>query len=194
MRAARRLWRPIVARKALENNLMLARARDRLPHSRLRSARAAEQCGEIPSAYDAYFAALELMAAPNVGGGVTLQNFRAVREERLKLVAELEKDTSASAMKAYFFIAPVLQLRDFRELKPTVDAVLAVHPDDLSLKYRMLAFQPTYPEMRRAISSARRPASESTSVDGGSAFPDRRSLRCLSRADARERACPTASR
>ena len=51
-----------------------------------------------------------LMAAPIVGGGVTLQNFRAVREERLKLVAELEKDTSASAMKAYFFIAPVLSV------------------------------------------------------------------------------------
>jgi tetratricopeptide (TPR) repeat protein len=59
-------------------------------------------------------------------------------------VSELEKDASASAMKAYFFIAPVLQLRDFKELKPTLDAVLAAHPADLSLKYRMLAFQPAY--------------------------------------------------
>jgi tetratricopeptide (TPR) repeat protein len=136
---------PGVARKALENNLMVV-AREielRIPDSGARDA--AEQLRvKFPLAYDAHFAALELMAAPNMGGGVTLQNFRAVREERLKLVAELEKDTSASAMKAYFFIAPVLQLRDFRELKSTVDAVLAVHPDDLSLKYRMLAFQPTY--------------------------------------------------
>lgn len=136
---------PGVARKALENTLMVV-AREielRIPDSGARDA--AEQLRvKFPLAYDAYFAALELMAAPIAGGGVTQQNFRAVREERLKLVAELEKDTSASAMKAYFFIAPVLQLREFKELKPTVDAVLAVHSDDLSLKYRMLAFQPTY--------------------------------------------------
>jgi tetratricopeptide (TPR) repeat protein len=134
-----------VARKAVENDLMVV-AREielRIPDSGARDA--AEQLRlKVPLAYDAYFAALELMAAPIVGGGVTLQNFRAVREERLKLVAELEKDLSASAMKGYFFIALALQLREFKEVKPTVDAVLAVHPDDLSLKYRMLAFQPTY--------------------------------------------------
>ena len=65
-------------------------------------------------------------------------------EQRLKALAELETDAPASAMKAYFFIASALTLRDFKELKPTVDAMLAAHPLDLSLKYRMLAFQPTY--------------------------------------------------
>ena len=136
---------PGVARKALENNLMLV-AREielRIPDSGARDA--AEQLRvKIPLAYDPYFAALEMQANPLIAGGVTLQEYRAQREERLKFVAGLEADAPASAMKAYFFIAAVLPLRDFRELKPTVDAVLAVHPDDLSLKYRMLAFQPTY--------------------------------------------------
>jgi tetratricopeptide (TPR) repeat protein len=136
---------PGVARKALENNLMVvAREIDlRIPDSGARDA--AEQLRvKIPLAYDPYFAALEMQANPLVAGGVTLQAFRAQREDRLKFVAGLEAEAPASAMKAYFFIAAVLPLRDFRELKPTVDAVLAVHPDDLSLKYRMLAFQPTY--------------------------------------------------
>jgi tetratricopeptide (TPR) repeat protein len=93
-----------------------------------------------------------MQANPLVAGGVTLQAYRAQREDRLKFVAGLEKEAPASAMKAYFFIAAVLPLRDFRELKPTVDGVLAAHPDDLSLKYRMLAFQPTYSaEAARAL-------------------------------------------
>jgi tetratricopeptide (TPR) repeat protein len=55
-------------------------------------------------------------------------------------------------MKAYFFIATAITLRDFKELKATVDAILALHPLDLSLKYRMLAFQPTYSsEAARAL-------------------------------------------
>jgi tetratricopeptide (TPR) repeat protein len=135
----------MLVRKALENNLMLS-AREielRIPDSGARGA--AEQLrAKVPLAYDSYFAALDMMAAPLVTGGVTLQNFRAQREERLKFAEVLEKEASASVMKAYFYIASVLQLRDFKELKPTVDGILAVHPDDLSLKYRMLAFQPTY--------------------------------------------------
>ena len=134
-----------VARKALENNLMLV-AREielRIPDSGARDA--AEQLRlKFPATYDAYFSALEMMANPMVAGGGTLQAFRAQREERLQFAAELEKEAPASAMRAYFYLALVLQLRDFRELKPTVDGVLAAHPADLSLKYRMLAFQPTY--------------------------------------------------
>jgi tetratricopeptide (TPR) repeat protein len=135
----------VLARKALENNLMLV-AREielRIPDSGARDA-AQQLRMKFPLVYDPYFAALDMLAAPLVMGGVTLQSLRAQREDRLKLAAELEKETSASAMKAYFFIALVLQLRDFKELKPTIDAVLGVHPLDLSLKYRMLAFQPTY--------------------------------------------------
>lgn len=135
----------VLIRKALENHLMLA-AREielRIPDSGARDA--AEQLrAKVPLEYDSHFAALDMMAAPLVVGGVTLQNFRAQREERLKLAAELEKEASASAMKAYFFIATALPLREFKELKPTIDAMLAAHPHDLSLKYRMLTFRPTY--------------------------------------------------
>jgi tetratricopeptide (TPR) repeat protein len=131
--------------KALENNLMLA-VREielRIPDSGARDA-AQQLRAKVPLAYDSHFAALEMMAVPLVAGGVTLQSARAQREERLELAADLEKAAPASAMKAYFFIASVLQVREFKELKPTIDGVLAGHPDDLSLKYRMLAFQPTY--------------------------------------------------
>ena len=134
-----------LVRKALENNLMLV-SREielRMPDSGARDA--AEQLrAKVPLAYDPYFAALDMQANPLLAGGVTLQAYRAQREDRLKFVAGLEATAPESAMKAYFFLAAVLPLRDFRELKPTVDGVLAAHPDDLSLKYRMLAFQPTY--------------------------------------------------
>jgi tetratricopeptide (TPR) repeat protein len=136
---------PVVAARALENNLMLAirEVELRMPDSGAREA--AEQLqARVPVSYAPYAAALDLQENPLVVGGVTLQSFRAQREERLKFADALEKDAQASAMKAYFFIATVLPLRDFRELKPTIDGVLAGHPDDLSLKYRMLAFQPTY--------------------------------------------------
>lgn len=131
---------PAVARKALENNLMLV-AREvelRIPDSGARDA--AEQLRvKVPESYAPYFTVLDFLYGPAQAGPYVLQ-----REERMALVAELEKRAPANAMKAYFFIASVLQLRDFKELKPTVDAILAAHPADLSLKYRMLAFQPAY--------------------------------------------------
>ena len=144
---------------------------------------------KIPLAYDPYFAALDMQANPLVAGGVTLQEYRAQREDRLKFVAELETDAPASAMKAYFFIAAVLPLRDFRELKPTVDAVLAVHPDDLSLKYRMLAFQPTYSgEAARDLIGQETGFGEVHLLIGAEGVPERRSPRRLSRSDPRARA------
>jgi tetratricopeptide (TPR) repeat protein len=117
----------------------------RIPDSGAREA--AEQLRlKFPLVYDAYFAEIERNGPAQAGP------YPALREERLKRVAELEKEAYASAMRAYFFIAAALQLRDFKELKPTVDAVLAAHPADLSLKYRMLAFQPTYSgEAARAL-------------------------------------------
>lgn len=134
-----------VIRKALENNLMLA-AREielRIPDSGAREA-AQQLRAKVPVEYASHFAALDMLATPLVIGGVTLQNVRAQREERLKFAGVLENDASVSAMKAYFFIATALSLREFKELEPTIDGILAAHPDDLSLKYRMLAFRPTY--------------------------------------------------
>jgi tetratricopeptide (TPR) repeat protein len=133
--------------KALENNLMLAMREIelRMPDSGAREA-AQQLQDQAASDYSPYFAALETLrpAEPVIlVRGQPLPGKEAY-DQRLKALAELENDAPASAMKAYFFIASALTLRDFKELKPTVDAVLAAHPLDLSLKYRMLAFQPTY--------------------------------------------------
>ena len=66
------------------------------------------------------------------------------RDQRLALLAELEKDAAASPMKTYFYLFLLLQTQQFKDVKPQVDALVAAHPEHLSLKYRMLAFQPTY--------------------------------------------------
>jgi hypothetical protein len=134
--------------KALENNLMLAirEIELRIPDSGAREA-ARQLQDDAASDYVPYFAALDTLRTAEPAILVRGQPFLSKKEaydERLKSLAELEKEAPASAMKAYFFIASAISLRDFRELKPTVDRVLAMHPSDLSLKYRMLAFQPTY--------------------------------------------------
>jgi tetratricopeptide (TPR) repeat protein len=139
--------------RALENDLMLAirEIELRMPDSGARE-HAQQLQARVPVSYAAYFAALDLQANPLVVGGVTLQSFRAQREERVRFAAELERDAVMSAMKTYFFIATAVQLREFKELKPITDGLLAAHPDDLSLKYRMLAVQPAYSaEAARAL-------------------------------------------
>jgi tetratricopeptide (TPR) repeat protein len=137
----------VVAAHALENDLMLALREIELRMSDSGAREHAQQLQDhVGSNYTAYFAALDafLPAGPvySVRGEPLLM--KQERDERLKLVAELEPDASASPMKAYFFIALLVQLQQFKDIKAQVDAVLAAHPQDLSLKYRMLAFQPTY--------------------------------------------------
>jgi tetratricopeptide (TPR) repeat protein len=138
---------PAAITKALENNLMLAirEVELRIPDSGAHEA-ARQLQDQASSDYGPYFAALEALrpAQPVMLAPGRPLITKAAYDERLKGLAELEKEAPASAMKAYFFIASALTLRDFRELKPTVDAILAMHPTDLSLKYRMQAFQPTY--------------------------------------------------
>src|SRR5688572_15060232 len=141
--------------RALENNLMLA-AREielRIPDSgALEAARQLQD--HVGANYVPYFTALDILRSAQpvilVRGAPFLM--KEAYDQRLKALAELEKDASVSAMKAYFFISSALTLRDFKELKPTVDAILASHAHDLSLKYLMLAFQPTYSgEAARAL-------------------------------------------
>ena len=122
---------PAVAARALENNLMLAmrEAELRMPDSGARES-ALELQSRVPASYARYFDALEFAGLP--------------RERRVKLVADIGEDASASAMKAYFFLATALQVWPFKELKHQLDGVLAAHPRDLSLRYRMLAFLPAY--------------------------------------------------
>ena len=133
--------------KALENNLMLAMREIELRMPDSGALEAAQQLqDQTASDYTPYFAALDALRLAEPAILVPGQPLlvKAAYEKRLKELAELEKDARATPMKAYFFIASALTLRDFKELKPTVDATLAAHPLDLSLKYRMLAFQPTY--------------------------------------------------
>lgn len=136
-----------VAVKALENNLMLA-AREidlRIPDSgALEAARQLQD--HVGANYVPYFDALDGLRSAQpvilVRGAPLLM--KEAYDQRLTALADLERHAPASPMKAYFFISRALALRDFKELKPTVDALLGVHPQDLSLKYLMLAFQPTY--------------------------------------------------
>jgi tetratricopeptide (TPR) repeat protein len=138
---------PTLVTRALENNLMLAirEIELRIPDSGAREA-ARQLQDHAASNYVPYFAVLDAVRPAQPVYFVRGQPLLSKEgyDERLKELAELEKDAPASAMKAYFFIASAISLRDFKELKPTVDRILAMHPLDLSLKYRMLAFQPTY--------------------------------------------------
>jgi tetratricopeptide (TPR) repeat protein len=133
--------------KALENDLMIAirEIELRMPDSgALEAARQLQD--HVGSNYTAYFAALEAFrpAGPEYFVRGEQMLMKQEREVRLKLVAELEHDASASPMRTYFFLALQLQLQQFKDIKAQVDELLAAHPQDLSLKYRMLAFQPTY--------------------------------------------------
>jgi tetratricopeptide (TPR) repeat protein len=148
----------VVAEKAFENNLMLVmrEVELRMPDSGARDA--AEQIQtRLPVSYATYFTVLDVLAGPadrlrqGFGGQEAGHYVRGEpvllkrdHDERLNLVLELEKNAQASPMKAYFYLALVLQVRPFKDIKPHIDGILTVHSDDLSLKYRMLAFRPAY--------------------------------------------------
>jgi tetratricopeptide (TPR) repeat protein len=137
----------VLARKALENHLMIAlrEVELRLPDSgALEAARALQP--RVASSYTAYFGALDSLAAPVVTGGRPLQDIRLQRERRSQLAADLEQEWPASPMKAYFYLAMAINAGMIKELKPQLDAILETHPHDLSLKYRVQAFLPTFSE------------------------------------------------
>ena len=138
----------VVTRKALENNLMLAirEIELRMPDSGAREA-AQQLQDSVAENYAMYFAALDELGAPAqpellVRGEPFLLKQRY--QERLKLAEALEKDSRASPMKAYFYLALVIQLQQFKDIRAQLEALVAAHPHDLSLQYRMLAVQPAY--------------------------------------------------
>jgi tetratricopeptide (TPR) repeat protein len=136
-----------VARKALENNLMISirEIELRVPDSGARQA--AEQLqARVPESYAKYFSALDALGGTDSEMVVRGQPLLLKQEfdARVKLTADLETDAAASPMKAYFFIALVIQVRQFRDIKDQLGALLASHPQDLSLQYRILAVQPAY--------------------------------------------------
>jgi tetratricopeptide (TPR) repeat protein len=132
---------------AIENNLMLAMREMelRMPDSGARAA--AESLQARTSAnYAAYFAVLDTLGPAVAGHYVRGEPFllKQEREVRLKLAAELKADAQASAMKAYFYVALISEVEQFRDIKAEIDDLLAVHQNDLSLQYRVLAIQPAY--------------------------------------------------
>lgn len=133
--------------KALENNLMLAMRENELRIPDSGALDAARQLQDtVPMNYAPYFRVLDAVdpAQPLylVRGEPLL--LKQQYGEQLKLVAELETEVATSPMKAYFFLALALQTKQFRDIKEQVEAVPAAHPQDLSLQYRLLAFQPLY--------------------------------------------------
>lgn len=132
---------------ALETNLMLAirEIELRLPDSGAREA-ASQYQDQVASNYAPYFSALDILrpAGPTIFVRGEPFLLKQERDQRLALLAELEKNAAASPMNTYFYLFLLLQTQQFKDVKPQVDALVAAHPQDLSLKYRMLAFQPTY--------------------------------------------------
>jgi tetratricopeptide (TPR) repeat protein len=132
---------------ALETNLMLVirEIELSLPDSGAREA-ASQYQQQVAASYAPYFSALDVLRPAGPAIVVRGEPFllKQELEQRLALLAELEKDASASPMKTYFYLFLLLQTQQFKDVKPQVDALVAAHPQDLSVKYRMLAFQPTY--------------------------------------------------
>ena len=136
-----------VATKALENNLMLAlrEVELRMPDSGAYEA-ARQLQDHVGSNYVPYFTVIEKLRPAETPILVRGEPFLIKQEfaERVALVKELETSATASPMRAHFFLMLILQTLQFRDIKEQVDAVVAAHPQDLGLQYRMLAFQPTY--------------------------------------------------
>jgi tetratricopeptide (TPR) repeat protein len=127
--AADTLGQPLAA-KALENYLMIALREDelRIPDSGARDA-ARQLQARVPSSYETYFAVLD-------AGPARSRDF----------VEALEAEWPASPMKAYFYLSTALSTARVKELKLQVEGILDTYPHDLSLKYRMQAFLPTFAE------------------------------------------------
>lgn len=136
-----------IARKAAENDLMLAlrEIELRLPDSGARALVYAVR-QHLTSNYTPYFAALDALASPLTPGGTTREDFELQRAGRRALTTELEGEWPASAMRAYFYLAMALGSGMVADLKPQLDALLDTHSQDLSLKYRVQAFLPTFSE------------------------------------------------
>jgi tetratricopeptide (TPR) repeat protein len=49
-------------------------------------------------------------------------------------------------MKAYFYLALLFQTASFKDVEPKAESLLIAHPEDLSVKYRLLSFQPLFSE------------------------------------------------
>jgi tetratricopeptide (TPR) repeat protein len=132
---------------ALENNLMLAMREMELRISDSGAREAAERLqARVPASYASYFAVLETLGPAVAGHYVRGEPFllKQDREARLTLAAELQAHAPASAMRAYFYIALISEVQQFRDITAEISSLVALHENDLSLQYRVLAIQPAY--------------------------------------------------
>jgi hypothetical protein len=138
---------PVVVRKTLENDLMIAlrEIELRLPDSGARN-QARQLQEHVPADYDAYVAALDLIGKPLIVGGNTWDEVLRQRAERRDLAVRLEREWPGSPMSAYFYIAMAINAAEVADLKPQLSAILQAHSQDLSLKYRLQTFAPTFSE------------------------------------------------
>jgi tetratricopeptide (TPR) repeat protein len=145
-------------KKAVENDLMLAirEIELRLPDSGARQ-RAYSLRQHVTATYTAYFDALDALGSPLVAGGTTREEREVQRTARRELATLLERDWPASAMGAYFYLAMALNAGMVAELKPQLEALLDAHAQDLSLKYRVQAFLPTFSDAASAALLAQEP-------------------------------------
>ena len=134
--------------KALENNLMLAMREIelRMPDSGAREAAAAAS-GTRAGQLRGVFRRARCLAGRRRSWSAAIRCRRSGRrsEERLKLVADLETDAAASAMKAYFFIALAIQLRRIQGAQAAArPGLLAAHPGRSLAEVPHAGVQPTY--------------------------------------------------
>jgi tetratricopeptide (TPR) repeat protein len=139
---------PVILKKTLENDLMIAirEIELRLPDSGARE-NASFLRQHVPADYTLHFSALEALRKPLIPGGNTRQEFEAQRTERRALVTQLEQEWPASPMKAYFYLAMALNAGLVNELRPQLEGMVNTHEQDLSLKYRVQAFPPTFSDV-----------------------------------------------
>lgn len=136
---------PIVLKKTLENDLMLAirEIEMRLPDSGARQ-NAFMLRQHVPKSYETYFAVLDLMGTPLGARTTTAAELDQERAARGALLTRLEGEWPATPVGAYFYLAFGIRSAYFRDLKTDIPRVVDAHPEALSLKYQMLAYPPLF--------------------------------------------------
>ena len=136
---------PVVIRKALENNLLMAirEIELRLPDSGA-DRRARLLADRATSNYETYFEALQALGTPIADGGRPYAEIQRARADRRDLAIQLEAEWPASPMAAYFYISTAISAAEILTLQPQLPAIANTHSEDLSVKYRLQAFGPAF--------------------------------------------------
>jgi tetratricopeptide (TPR) repeat protein len=133
-----------IMQKAVENDLLIAlrEIELRMPDSGARL-RAEGLRQHLKATYTPYFSALDIFGKPLDDRRTIGADVQQLRAERKELAAQLSADWAASPMKAYFYVAAAIGAGQGASLREQLDGLLAAHPDDLALKYRLQAYPQT---------------------------------------------------